>query len=267
LISGIASLPSAPSAYLKLVEALRSPEVTTEEIASVLMRDVGMTAKILQLVNSAAFGCRRHITNLEDAVIFLGIDSIKAMALSVSAFSMFTTGRCVHFSIGSFQEHSAAVAALARAIAKSRNAPKLVVDDAFVAGLVHDVGELILVSSYPEKYDRVLEEVAKGNKPIEQVEQEVFGTTHAEAGGYLLSLWGLPDSVVEAVAFHHNPSKCPDTEFGPLTAVHVADVLEHEKTNATTAMHSTFDTAYLNRIKVVEELPAWSSLAEELASK
>ena len=267
LISGTSSLPSAPSIYLELIEALKRPEVSVEDVAAVLTRDAGMAAKVLQLVNSAAFGCRRHITNLEDAVIFLGIESIKALALSVSAFSMFDTRICPHFSIGHFEEHSGVVASLARAVAKSRNVPKPVIDDTFVAGLLHDVGKLILVSNYPEKYDCVLEEATSGVKTLTHAERGAFSITHAEAGSYLLSMWGLPDNVVEAVAFHHNPSKCPDNSFGPLAAVHIADVLEqeitHEITSATPVLETSFDAAYLARIQVADELPAWESLARE----
>ena len=93
-----------------------------------------------------------------------------------------------------------------------------------------------------------------------------FGTTHAEAGSYLLWLWGLPDTVVEAVAFHHSPAKCPDHSFGPLTAVHVADALEHEITGATPVAQAALDMDYLSRIEVVNELPDWSSLAREQLS-
>ena len=266
LISGTASLPSTPAIYRELVEALRDPEVSIQGIAAVLARDAGMTAKVLQLVNSAAFGLRRQITNPEDAVVFLGIESIRALALSVSAFSMFRTDTCARFSIGVFQQHSAAAATVARAIAKSRKVSKAALDDAFVAGLLHDVGKLILVSSYPDKYDDVLDEAEKRECTVTQVEREAFGTTHAEAGSYLLWLWGLPDTVVEAVAFHHSPAKCPDHSFGPLTAVHVADALEHEITGATPVAQAALDMDYLSRIEVVNELPDWSSLAREQLS-
>ena len=266
LISRTTSLPSTPAIYVTLMQAVRRTEVTIQEIAAVLAQDAGMTAKILQLVNSSAFGIQRQITNPEDAVLLLGIDSIRALALSASAFSMFRTHMCQRFSIAVFQEHSAAVASLAQAVAKSRNVPKPAMDDAFAAGLLHDVGKLILASNYPDKYEQLLAEAATGDRKITQLEREVFGTTHAEVGSYLLWLWGLPDTVVEAVAFHHNPSRCPDNSFGPLTAVHVADVLEHEITDGAPAAQTSLDNAFLTRIGMAGEVPAWSSLAKEQRS-
>lgn len=263
LISRTTSLPSMPSIYIALMEAVRRPEVLIQEIAAVLARDVGMTAKVLQLVNSAAFGIRHQITNPEEAVFLLGVDSIRSLALSASAFSMFNTHLCPPFSIGVFQEHSAAVASIARLIAKSQNVSKTAMDDSFAAGLLHDIGKLILASNYPEKYADVLGEAAREDRTVTELEREAFGTTHAEVGSYLLWLWGLPDNMVEAVAFHHSPSRCPDDSFGPLTAVHVADVLERQLKSGSPAVEVSFDKAYLARIEMAGELPAWSSLARD----
>jgi len=263
LIARTSSLPSTPAIYRELIRLLQAPDTSAHRIASMLARDMAMTAKVLQLVNSAFFGLRRHITSAEDAVMFLGVETVKALALSVSAFSSFNAAACRRYSIEQAQQHSSRVAAIARAIARAQRAAKSAVDDAFVAGLLHDVGQLVFVAHHPEQYDQVLNAVATRNQTVSEAEREVFGTTHAEVGGYLLWLWGLPDSVVEAVAFHHEPSRCLDKQFSALTAVHAANVVEEMQPDGTLADGNQWDDAYLARIGVAGELPAWLELAEE----
>lgn len=263
LIARTTTLPSAPAIYQELMRVLQAPDTSAQQIATMLGWDIGMTAKILQLVNSAFFGLRRHITSPEDAVMFLGVDTVKALALSVSAFSSFNSSKCPRFSIEDLQQHSAAVAAIARGIAKSQNVSKTALDDSFVAGLLHDVGQLVLVAHHPEQYHRVLSAVAAGDRTAADAEREIFGTTHAEVGSYLLGLWGLPDSVVEAVAFHHHPSRCPEEHFGPVAAVHVANVLAEMQPDGRPAPGHELDSAYLARIGAADQLLVWSELASK----
>jgi len=267
LISGTACLPSTPAIYSEIIQVLRSPEASAQQIGSILAKDMGMTAKVLQLVNSSFFGLRRHLTSPEEAVMFLGVDTIKALALSASAFSAFNVLKCPWFSIEGLQRHSTVVGAMAREIAKSQKVSKQFLDDTFVAGLLHDVGQLVLVCNHPDKYDRVLNAVATGKGTIAEAERETFGTTHAEVGGYLLWLWGLPDPVVEAVAFHHNPSGCPADGFAPLTAVYVANMLEDSLPNDLPGAGVPLDTAYLTRVGVADAVEAWSSIAHEQRSE
>lgn len=266
LISRTASLPSTPAIYSEIIRVLRSPEASAQQIGSILAGDMGMTAKILQLVNSAFFGLRRYITSPEDAVMFLGVETIKALALSVSAFSAFNASKCPGFSIENLQRRSTAVGSLARDIAKSQEVSKQFLDDTFVAGLLHDVGQLVLVSNHPEKYALVVSAVASGDRTVAAAEREIFGTTHAEVGSYLLWLWGLPDPVVEAVAFHHNPSGLPAGGFAPLTAVYVATVLEETLSPGRPGAGVPLDTDYLTRIGVADAADAWSSIAREQVS-
>jgi HD-like signal output (HDOD) protein/CheY-like chemotaxis protein len=263
LIARTTSLPSAPSIYREVVRILQAPEASAHQIGTLLSRDMGMTAKILQLVNSAFFGLQRHITSAEDAVMFLGIDTVKALALSVSAFSSFDASQCPRFSIECAQRHGTKVASIARDIAKSQQVSKAALDDCFVAGLLHDVGKLVFVAHDPDQYDRVLKAVAAGEGTTSQAEIRVFGTTHAEVGSYLLWLWGLPNSVVEAVAFHHHPSRCLDGQFSPLTAVHVANVLEEMRPDGAPAVGNALDGAYLARIGLADQLPRWAELAQQ----
>ena len=262
LISGTTSLPSAPTIYREVVRMLQAPEASAHQIGTLLSRDMGMAAKVLQLVNSAFFGLQRHITSAEDAVMFLGIDTVKALALSVSAFSSFDASACPGFSIEGAQQHGTRVASIAKDIAKSQQVSKAALDDTFVAGLLHDVGQLVFVAHHPDQYDRVLKAVAAGEQTSSEAEMQVFGTTHAEVGSYLLWLWGLPDTVVEAVAFHHHPSRCLDGQFSPLTAVHVANVLAEAQPDGAPAAGNDLDGAHLARIRLTDRLAGWTELAQ-----
>jgi HD-like signal output (HDOD) protein len=268
LISGTVSLPSTPSLYTELMEAVRSSEASVQQLGAIIARDPAMTAKVLQLVNSAFFGISRAVGSPADAVAFLGVDAIAALALSISAFSLFQPLGAKRFSIEQLQGHSVAVAGIAREIAKSqKNRPKSLVDDTFTAGILHDLGKLMLFCHHPKKYEAALDLAEKRKVCLRTAERELLGTTHAEMGGYLLWLWGLPDRVAEAVTFHHNPSACPADRFDALTAVHVADALVRSSSAGTSPPEAGLDVDYLTRIGVIDELPNWEDLAGEVLSR
>ncbi|PWU00854.1 MAG: two-component system response regulator [Terriglobia bacterium] len=233
IIARLHSLPSIPSVYVKLMGALQSPDVSIREVGEIIAQDLGMTAKVLQLVNSAFFGMGRHIATPAEAAVYLGIDTVKALALSVSAFSQFNAKALSFFSIEALQQHSMAVGFLARNIAKSLGQSRVAIDDAFLGGMLHDIGKLVLASNCPEQYQRVQHLAQEKAMATFEAEREIFGTSHDEVGGYLLWLWGLPDAITEIVAGHHRLTVDPELTGTPLLAVYLADGLvnaggEHE---------------------------------------
>ncbi len=257
LVSGVNSLPSVPALYLRLVRELDRPDSSIQEIANVISQDTAMTAKILQLANSAFFGIRRRITSPKDAVIYLGFDNLKALALSVQIFSTFKMGS-KRFSIDRLAHHGMRSGVMARLLAERMKCPRTVVDDAFMAGLLHDVGKLVLVGAFPSRYDEALLIAETTGKPLWKVEREEFGTTHAEVGTYLLWLWGMPDAVVEAVNYHHQPSKCPVANLGALAAVHIGDALEHDADDPDAELaEDLLDGDYLNALALTDQVLLW----------
>jgi HD-like signal output (HDOD) protein/CheY-like chemotaxis protein len=223
LISGMQSLPSLPSMYAEIMTELRSPEASVARVAEIVSRDIGMTARILQIINSAFFGLPCHVTSAAQAVGLLGLDTIKGLALTLQIFERFDEEEMRGFPVERLWEHSLAVAASARRISKRQSSDERISDDAFLAGLLHDVGILVLIKQLPTSYVRVLTLMEEKKISQWQAEREVLGITHAEVGAYLLALWGLPDSIIEAVAYHHCPEKCPNRAFGPLSAVYEAN--------------------------------------------
>jgi HD-like signal output (HDOD) protein/CheY-like chemotaxis protein len=228
LVSSIESLPALPRAYRELIEELESETSSLGRIGEIVAADVGMSATILKMVNSAFFGLPREITSPSQAVVLLGMEVVKALVLSHHVFSSLDLSSLTGFDFEGLWRHCQATGGLARHLARQVEADKTIADEALVAGVLHDVGKLVLASVAMGQYRLVLEAVQAENRLVVEVEREVFGTTHAEVGAYLIGLWGLSDGVVEALAFHHRPGDGLSLGFSPLTAVHVANVFEHQ---------------------------------------
>ena len=265
LISRLKSLPSLPSLYVEVMKELQSPDSSVQKVGKIISQDMGMTAKILQLINSAFFGLPRQISSPEQAVGLLGLDTIRALVLSTHVFSQFDEAKLPGFHLTALWDHCVAVGSCANRIAKSEKAEKKSIDDALTAGLLHDSGKLVLATNLPDLYQEVLYMVDKQETNLLEAEKETFGTTHAEVGAYLLGLWGLPDPIVEAVAFHHHPNKCLSQAFSSLTAVHVANVLDHEeRIDVESSSRSKIDLDYLSKLDIVDRLPAWRKACKAL---
>ena len=262
-LAGIKSLPSIPHTYQKIMDMLNSADTSLLEIAEVISTDPAMTAKILQLVNSAFFGLGRQISSSKEAAMLIGLDAIKALALTVGIFSQFDDKQTkdATFSIESLLNHALAVARLAERIAKAEGVDKTVANDCFLAGLLHEMGILILADNFSEEYCKVRELSRSQNIPLYQAEQNIFGATHDAIGAYLLGLWSINDTVVEAVAFHHHPELSGCSEFSPLVAVYIADILMDCNCTETGAEENVI--TFLKKIGLEERLETWRSLCFE----
>jgi putative nucleotidyltransferase with HDIG domain len=198
-IGGIESLPTVPSVYRTLSDALVSEGASPEQIAKIVEQDVGIGAKLLQLVNSAFFGAPRKTTSLLQAVRYLGLGTIRSLVLSHSVFEQLGQGNPALAEQG--QEHALHCARIARQLLNGGPEAEL----AFTAGLLHDIGSLVLASRMPEEYNEICRHADATGVPIHNVESERLGVSHAQVGAYLLGLWGLPHEVLDIVAFHHVP--------------------------------------------------------------
>lgn len=266
VITRINCVPSVPKLYSAVTQKLQQPEVTVEEIAEAVTEDVGMTAKTLQLMNAGFFGARKVVSSAADAVSLLGLDNIRALLQSNQAFSP-----CASEGVGetswsweALWKHSRDTALAAKVIALAENAGKRVVDDAFTAGLLHDVGKFVLVSHFAAQYTEVVQLAKTRGLGSSSAEEEVFQVSHAEVGGYLLGLWGLPASVVEAVAWHHTPNRSAAKTFTPLTAVHVADALMRDGPGARNGFpFARVDSQHLHELGLAGRLDCWRGALRE----
>lgn len=259
LVGRLEKLPSVPSTYFALNRATANPGVTTEEIARIVEADPAMSAKVLQLVNSAYFGLARRIASISEAVSYLGVELLKGLALSAQIFSA-AEGLPRNFSIDQLQEESLKTARLARRFFTDRGRA----EEAFTAAIVHDVGTLVIALGLPKEYELIADlEVATG-RPRYEIEKEQIGAHHGEIGGYLLGVWGLPFTIVETAALHHTPNLASEGTTDILGAVHIADTLLKASRNNSIAHPERFglDLAFLQREGLTSELPNLIKLAE-----
>jgi putative nucleotidyltransferase with HDIG domain len=255
LVSKMRSVPSLPTLYSKLVEELNADEPNMQKIGEIVKEDIGMTVKVLQIVNSAFFGLRRSVSDANEAIRFLGLETVASLTLGIGVFSQFENEKRAN-TILSIWEHSMAVGKTAKMIAQKENSE--IANDTFTAGLLHDIGEVVLAVNLPDQFEQAESMVESENIARSFAEKQFFGTTHSEVGAFLLGLWGLPRNVVEAVAFHHSPSDFQNGKFTPLTAVHIANVFHRYSEKIIFSQpENVFDVQYLEKLGLMGKIPAW----------
>lgn len=259
VLGSMGALPTVPRLYSQIVGALERSDGATEEIADLLSRDAALTAKLLQLVNSSFFGSARRVSSIHTAVQLLGLNMIKHLVLSLEVFRTLTDGeRGASPTVEALHHHALAVASAAAETFKGQ----LNRDDLYAAGLLHDIGKLVLATFLPEEWRAVEALAAERKVPCFRVEGEVLGVTHAAIGAYLLELWHLPVALVEAVAFHHAPADAQRGGIDLVAAVHVADALVHGAGGAgPDAMDARLDPGYLARPEIEGRIAEWCRTA------
>lgn len=257
-ICGTGALPTPPETYLRLSELLNSPYCDIDEIAKIVEQDPGLTTKLLHLVNSAQFGIARQIVTPMEAVQILGVDMLRALMLGIQAFHFYEGKTFVRNAFKDLWTHSLRTAVAARKIARLQGMPTEAAEECFLTGLLHDIGKLILAANAEAEYRLVFDLATKASLPLDQAENGIFGSTHAQVGAYLLALWGLPDSVVKAVESHHG-LEGPHESFNSCIAVHVAQHLD-----PTANRKAQLRLDILEQLGIEDRVPDWeAALAEE----
>ncbi len=218
VVSQVRCVPSPPDHYQALLDGVQASDASVAAIAEIVGTDPAMTAKILQLVNSAFFGSPRQVCSARDAVALVGLETLRDLVKGEHSFCTAPDPTPAGFSTLQLREHSLRVARQAQRFAEESGGTAEECAAAYTAGLLHDIGKLIFGLCFPEQY----REAEEGERP-QDVERAAFGTTHLEVGAYLLGLWGLPDVLVESAAFHHDPASSPSGESLVMTALHAAD--------------------------------------------
>jgi HD-like signal output (HDOD) protein len=262
IITGIKTLPSVPLLYNRLVKELQSEDASTQAIGSIIAQDAAMTAKVLQLVNSAFFGLSDNVSNPQRAVTILGMNTIKALVLGIQVFSEYQGRQNLPVSVDDIWKHSMMVSSLAYSLAKDINLNNQEREDIRVSGVLHDIG-ILLYSKVPDLSSRIT--FNKNGLILVDSEYKALGTSHAEMGGYLLGIWGLPTPIVEAVTFHHYPWLQVSKKIGIVTILYVANQLlnmcQYEK-DANYPVYLNMN--YLKKIDLVNYLDEWTIMAKDL---
>ncbi|MBU1107733.1 MAG: HDOD domain-containing protein [Candidatus Riflebacteria bacterium] len=260
IIGGIPYLPSLPQLYHELLKAMESPLISVAEIGDIIARDMSMTTRVLHLVNSAFFGLPRQVSNPHEAAVMLGLNVLKSLILYVKLFFAAPDSKIPGFSLDDMWAHSSLTARLSRDIAKGLGGNSHIQEDAFLAGMLHDVGKLLLLEHPKYLKSVMLRQANDDDLSFVDAEYKEFSASHAEIGGYLLGLWGLPDLVVEAVACHHRPSQISGEASPVLAATHLANVMLCRQAGD----EIDYDENLLNQGEIKMMLPDWNLLATRL---
>lgn len=264
VISRLSNVPSLPSLYFKILHELKTPEANLQTVGSTIAEDPAMTAKILQLINSAFFGLSRQVADPTEAVMQLGLDTVKSLVLAVHLFSEYESHPQLVRQIEVLQHHSLATACNASRIAGLEGQNRNISGECFTAGLLHDIGKLVLVANLPEQCELARIKSTLDGISFQQAERQVFKVSHAEVGGYLLGLWGLPIAIVETALFHHTPSErrfIPG--FTSLAAVHIANYLQKDICENLQILESRLDRPFLEKAGLWERVPYyWECLTK-----
>ncbi len=269
LVGTVKDLPVLPKTYFALRKKLEDPEVPLAELVAVVEKDVAISAKIFQLVNSAFFGLPLEVSSIKTAVSFLGIQMLQNLVLAAEVFSMINDTQALPgFSFEELQAHSQLTARIALRLPAASHTR----DIAVMAALVHDVGKLVLATRSPRHFARALAEATREQVPLFAAEKQLMGVSHAEVGAYLLGIWGLPSPVVEAVAHHHTPESGPlEGALDAVGIVHIANALAHEAVRRP-GHKSQFPLQsvaprYLERFGIAAQFRDWQEMAGAMANQ
>lgn len=262
LVGSVGTLPSIPHLYAQLLQMLGDPEVGLRDLAAVVEKDVPIAARILQVANSAFFGLPRHVKTIEQALNYMGVNTVKSLVLAAEVFRAFSggAGTVSQVPLDDIQDHALLTANIARRLPGDRETS----EEAFTAALLHDVGKLVLASRLPDEYLENLACAEEQRRPLPAIEEDRYGVSHAEIGAYLLALWGLPETIVEAVAHHHSPMRVAHESFELLDAVHLANHLALEQdAEGSDDTDPPLDPQWIVALQLEERITAWRAMAAE----
>lgn len=265
ILMDVGGVPSVPVVYKEIMKAMQDADVTVQLIAELIEKDAGLASKVLQIVNTSDMGLAQRVTNVIQAVKALGMENIRNLVLMAEVFQPADDQVMPdNFDLDSLWNHCLKVAKYARTIAESETIDTKIAEDSFTAGLLHDIGQIILAMRKPDDFGRAIKESIEQGIPLIEKEREIIGATHSEIGGLLLELWGLPDPIVEAITFHNDPSLCSNQEsFSSLTAVHVANYFCEDQDEKTVVDAQGIDTTHLELLGLTSHMEEWYDICHE----
>ncbi|MEW5692499.1 MAG: HDOD domain-containing protein [Candidatus Hydrogenedentota bacterium] len=221
VIEKIQKLPTLPNVVQNVLKIVENPKTTAKDINRVISQDPALSSKVLRLVNSAFYGFPRRISTVTDAIIILGFNTVKSLALSASVFDVFK-GESIFFDRTAFWQHSIGVGVAAQLIAKRVRYAK--VEEIMIAGILHDIGKIALDQYAHEEFNKILATVKEKNMAFLEAEEQVTSCNHCDVGKWMADKWNFPQVILEPIAFHHFPEK--SVEFSNITAmIHLADII------------------------------------------
>lgn len=226
LVSRIENVPTLPQVVGRIMAATQDPKTSAEDVNKIILADQALTAKILKLVNSAFYGFPRKIGTITEAVVILGFGTIRNLAITASVFHSFGKQGKGKFDREAFWKHCTGVGAVSRIVARKLNLPNR--EDVFVAGLLHDLGKVVLDQYFHKDFLVALNLVEQRGCSLYEAEKEIFGVSHAEVGRWLAEHWNMPEFLTLAIGYHHEPEKASE-EYSIVPLVHIANSVARYK--------------------------------------
>jgi HD-like signal output (HDOD) protein len=260
LLGRVGHLPVAPRVYAQLSRRLEDPSTSVEQLARLVGEDPGLSTQVLRIANSSYFGRDQGVMSLDLAAARLGTRLLRSIVLAAEVFARFPVPP-TSLSLDELQRHSSLVARIASGL-DPRASWK---EDAFTAGILHDVGKLVIASRLPEMWQDILSTARTSQRKVHEVEQEILGVDHGTLGACLLGMWGLPSVVLEAVHRHHRVSLLGDLELDSTVAVALADQLAHDLARQGPPPATAADPGVISHAD--PRWPWWREMAEQLAGE
>ncbi|MGI4790757.1 MAG: HDOD domain-containing protein [Janthinobacterium lividum] len=223
LLSRINDIPTLPASVLRVMQMIEDPFCSSSDLAKVIQGDPAMAAKVLKLANSSYYGFRQKISNIPQAVTLLGFATLKNTLLAAAMFDLFRISG-TGFDLGALWTHSVTTATAAKLLAKRARYPQS--EKAFTAALMHDIGKIILARFIPQALSEIVDTVQTEQMAMYDAEKKILGLSHPALGAWVLGRWGLPSPIVEAVEFHHHPTRAQNA-FDLAGVVYLANILAH----------------------------------------
>ena len=222
-LDGISDIPTLPNIVIQVNKMLQDYDTSIKKLGTIIEKDQAMVTKILRLVNSTFYGFRSKITNIPHAIIILGFNTIRNAVVSVSIIKTFSGEKGFEgFEITDFWRHSIAVAVTSRYLGEQNRLDSP--DDCFVAGLLHDMGKLVLSQYFTESFSRIWRSVTEDKLSFYEAEKKLLPVNHAQIGGYLAKKWQFPLSLTDSITYHHQIRKTI-SNLNQLLIIHMANII------------------------------------------
>lgn len=222
LLANVDNLPSLPGVVAELIRSLEKEAVSVDELVEGIASDQALAARVLRVANSPFYGIQQRVAHIHDAIVVLGFQAVGSLVLAASITGYFVPPQGSGIDPAVFWRHGIGTGLCARALAHKCG---LDAETGFTAGLLHDIGQLLLVTRHPRQYAEVLAWRDANDCPMRDAERSVLGFDHAQAGEMVTRRWRFPPGIVQAVAHHHEPGRAETPGYADLA--HVADALAH----------------------------------------
>ncbi|MEO5374193.1 MAG: response regulator [Alphaproteobacteria bacterium] len=260
LVAGLGNLPTPPTVYTQLVEELKSNTASPASVAKIISQDVAMTAQILKLTNTSFFSVSFHVSSVLQAVRLLGFETVQSLVLKLGVFRQLKGGKRIEGVLDRINKQSLLIGSVARDIALSENLGSNVADLAFCAGMLSQIGSVVLIDWDADRFLSVIGKCPFDNGAADHAAKAV-GACHTQLGGYLLGLWGFSDPVVEAVTCQLRPEYCAGDGLSVLAVLHAAQALAAPMFSGV-PLFAPLNLDYLSRLGYADQVEHWKKIAE-----